>query len=876
MPDHLTPTHRALFILSSVVLRFPWLIVFFFIALSATSLQFTINNLGVNTNVAELLSPDLPFQKNRLKLEATFPKSADTLLLVVEASTPENTSITTQLLIERLNKEALFTSVYAPSSSDFFKRQAFLYLELEELDKLSHDLTEAQPFVGHLAQNFSLDGLFSIINHVFKPQDTVLPMDINPLLTAINNTLEAKLHGGSQPVSWQRIILGRNSSLEKTRRLVIAKPLLDYNQIMPAEEAFLKAREISAELEQFIDEVSISITGEKALEHEELESVSQGAIFSGVLSLTLVCLTLLFALRSFKLLFITFVSLITGLILTAGFATVSVGHLNLISIAFAVLYIGLGVDFAIHLCLRYRELIAEQKSNLAAIHGSIQSVGKSLILCATTTSIGFFAFIPTDYAGVSELGIISGAGMFIGLIVSLTLLPALLSILPIHSIAPGKTITPKLDYLATLPFRFSTTIRIAVIFLVFGGSYFICQLTFDSNPINLRDPNSESVTTFNRLLQSLDDSPFAVATLADNLTHAEQLADQFEALDSVKQSITINSFVPEDQEEKLFIVEDLDLVLGSQLGAFSKPIQHHNNHQALLSFKQNIENALALKTTHLNTAILQKLHTNIDRFLSLQITNSTSTESESEKELSIDLLGLLPFSMDLLDAALAATAFEISDIPHPISEHWISHNGLYKILVQPQYNLMDQDRLIQFVNDVQTVDERVSGLAVADQSSGKAVVKAFIQAFIGAVLVISILLWIMLGSFRETLLVIGPLLLAGLLTGAFNVILDNPFNFANIISLPLLMGMGVDSGIHIVHRLAHSNQASDNLLRTSTARGVFYSSITTFCSFTSLAFSPHVGTASMGLLLAIGISLTLLATLIVLPAFSHNNNTSFN
>ncbi len=872
MPDHLTPTHSALFALSSVVLRFPWVVVSLFILLSASSLQFTINNLGVNTNVAELLSPDLPFQKNRLKLEATFPKSADTLLLVVEASTPENTAITTQLLIERLNKEPLFTSVYAPSSSDFFKRQAFLYLEPDELNNLSHDLTEAQPFVGHLAQNFSLKGLFSIINHAFKPKDTVLPMDINPLLTAINTSLEAQLLGNSHPVSWQRLILGKNSSLEKNRRLILAKPLLDFNQIMPAEEAFLKAREISQEFEQSIDEVSISITGEKALEHEELESVSQGAIFSGILSLTLVCITLYFALRSFKLLLITFTSLITGLILTAGFATISVGHLNLISIAFAVLYIGLGVDFAIHLCLRYRELIAEKQTNLNAIHGSIQSVGKSLILCAITTSIGFFAFIPTDYAGVSELGIISGAGMFIGLIVSLTLLPALLQVLPIKAIKQNKTKTPRLDYLATLPFRFSTGIRVAVIFLILAGSYFIGQLTFDSNPVNLRDPNSESVTTFNRLLQSLDDSPFAVETLADDLTQAVQLAKKFESLDSVKQAITIRNFVPDNQEDKLIIVEDLDLILGSQLGAFSSPIEHQENHQALLSFKDNIETVLTLKTPHFDLVLLQKLHDNLDRFLA----QTATTYSESEKELSLDLLGLLPFSMDLLNSALAATEFEIDDIPTSISEHWVSHNSLYRILIQPQYNLMDQEKLISFVDDVQTIDDRVTGLAVADQSSGKAVVKAFIQAFIGAIVAITLLLWIMLGNLKETLLVIGPLLLAGLLTGAFNVILDNPFNFANIIALPLLMGMGVDSGIHIVHRLAHRDESSDNLLRTSTARGVFYSSVTTFCSFTSLAFSPHVGTASMGLLLAIGIALTLLTTLIVLPAFSPQKTNSFN
>ncbi|MEO1867602.1 MAG: MMPL family transporter, partial [Methylococcales bacterium] len=279
-----------------------------------------------------------------------------------------------------------------------------------------------------------------------------------------------------------------------------------------------------------------------------------------------------------------------------------------------------------------------------------------------------------------------------------------------------------------------------------------------------------------------------------------------------------------------------------------------------------------LKTPHFDLVLLQKLHDNLDRFLA----QTATTYSESEKELSLDLLGLLPFSMDLLNSALAATEFEIDDIPTSISEHWVSHNSLYRILIQPQYNLMDQEKLISFVADVQTIDDRVTGLAVADQSSGKAVVKAFIQAFVGAIVAITLLLWIMLGNLKETLLVIGPLLLAGLLTGAFNVILDNPFNFANIIALPLLMGMGVDSGIHIVHRLAHRDESSDNLLRTSTARGVFYSSVTTFCSFTSLAFSPHVGTASMGLLLAIGIALTLLTTLIVLPAFSPQKTNSFN
>ncbi|MEO1898379.1 MAG: MMPL family transporter, partial [Methylococcales bacterium] len=163
-----------------------------------------------------------------------------------------------------------------------------------------------------------------------------------------------------------------------------------------------------------------------------------------------------------------------------------------------------------------------------------------------------------------------------------------------------------------------------------------------------------------------------------------------------------------------------------------------------------------------------------------------------------------------------------------------------------------------------------SGLAVADQASGIAVVRAFIQAFTGAVIAIFLLLLLILRDLRSTLLVIGPLLLAALLTGATNVLLNNSFNFANIIALPLLMGMGVDSGIHIMHRLKSGLSCNQEILQSSTARGVFFSSLTTLCSFSSLAFTPHVGTASMGLLLAVGIFYTLICTLIVLPAFYGN------
>ena len=231
-------------------------------------------------------------------------------------------------------------------------------------------------------------------------------------------------------------------------------------------------------------------------------------------------------------------------------------------------------------------------------------------------------------------------------------------------------------------------------------------------------------------------------------------------------------------------------------------------------------------------------------------------------------MGLFPYTMQRLNTGLQAYEFSLADIPDYISSNWLSPSGVYKIIIDPKYDLNKTENLKAFAIEVQSIDDSVTGLPVSDLAAGDVIAEVFIQSFTTAVLVIFLVLLIILKSFRNTLLVVWPLILAGLLTAATNVLLDNPFNFANIIALPLLMGMGVDSGIHIMHRLHAGLGPSEHLLQTSTARGVFFSSLTTLLSFTSLAFTNHQGIASMGLLLAIGITFTLICTLVVLPAFS--------
>jgi hypothetical protein len=421
-------------------------------------------------------------------------------------------------------------------------------------------------------------------------------------------------------------------------------------------------------------------------------------------------------------------------------------------------------------------------------------------------------------------------------------------------------------FIITFPFRFSTGIRIVSILLGIGACFVLTDLTFDYNPINLRDPNSESVLTIKELLKSKTDSPFALTALANNLDAADKITAQLKQQPSVHETIDLTSFVAKDQDEKLSTIEDLNLMLGGQLKNFDNILDTANQQAALVKFNDALKKAIIENSPNVPQQTLQQLQQRIEAFMKQADANQTPTASYVQLEKNI--LGLLPFTIERLRTSLTAIPFGLDDLPLEIKSHWISATGLYRVLVTPEKDQNRPENLKEFVTQVQAVDNSVSGLPIINQAGGDAIVKAFINAFSGAFIAIVVLLLLMYRSVRKTLLVIMPLLLAALLTGATNVLLDNPFNFANIIALPLLLGMGIDSSILIMHRHHSSSGEDENLLQSSTTRGIIFSSITTLCSFSSLAFTAHQGMASMGLVLAIGLTFTVMCSLIVLPAFS--------
>ncbi|GAB4260829.1 MAG: MMPL family transporter [Methylomicrobium sp.] len=865
---HDTFIHRLLLWWDRQVVRFPWTLLLSAALLCALSLHYTVTHLGFNTDTTQMLSKDLPFQINRFRLNQAFPGDAAAIMLIVDGETPEQITQAATILAQRLAQDLeRFESVTIPTDNAFFRQQALLFLDLNELDELAKKLTEAQPFIGYLAGHYNLEGLFDIIGQALEQKNHHLPMNLEPLLSEIDTIFVHRLNGQSRHLSWQNLLASHQLNTESKRSIVIAKPKLIFSDIMPADFALSTARQVSRSVMQEMPAVRIRITGEIALEHEELETVSEGAVVSSIVSLILVCTSLWLGFRSVRLLLTTLIALLMGLILTAGFATVAIGHLNIISVAFAVLYIGLGVDYATHLCLRYRECRSLDMSNEQAITESINSIGFSLLLCAVTTAIGFLGFIPTDYSGVSELGIISSAGMFIGLALSLSIVPALLALMPVSHVRPFKS-SHLSNEIAHFPFRHATSIKVVTILLTIASATLLTGLEFDANTLNLRDPNRESASTFKELLLSRNESPYALTSLAESLEEAEQKSSALRQLPSVHEAINLASFVATEQDEKLELIEELEMILGAQLQQFDQNLIEGNQRSALLDFSKTLQHAISAPIANASPDILKQLLAHIDAYI---VFADRQTDSAAEyAQLEENILGLLPFTMHRLNTALNAYAYGMSELPSEITERWLSPSGLYKIWITPALDQTVKQNQKTFVNEVQQIDNTVTGLSVVDQASGEAIIEAFIEAFSLAFAAITLLLLLITRNIRNTFLTIGPLLLATLLTGATNVLLDNPFNYANIIALPLLMGMGVDSSIHVVHRLHGRWSDSVDLLQSSTARGVLFSSLTTLCSFSSLAFTPHRGTSSMGLLLAIGIFFTIICTLIVLPAFSRH------
>ncbi len=844
------------------------------IVLGVLAFQYTAGHLSINTDTAELIAPDAPFQQNRRNYEKAFSQDMHTLLLVVESDTPELTKSATKRLLRLLtaNKDH-FSAAYIPNDNEFFRQNGLLYLDTDELQTLSNNLSLAQPFIGRIAQEPNLTGFFSIFEDALTSTDKtqVVPIDLTSLVDKVALALHKTLNDGNALLSWESLISDKKT--HSGSGFIIVSPKFDYSQIRPAESAIESIRKAVAEIQDpNLPAVKVWVTGEVGLEDDELSGMSTGTFTASIFSLVLVLFILLIAYRSILLTVATLITLALGMLFCGAFAAFSVKELNLISVAFAVSNIGLGVEYAIHFCLRYRDNLTHHIHKELALRSTLTSTAPSLLLCAGTTSIGLYAFIPTDYKGVSELGLLAGTSLFICLLITLIALPALLRVIP----APAKFEKDEVqnglaklsEKLAILPLHYAKPVAIATLVIAIISVVLTFNVQTDFNPINLRDPNTESVIAFKNLMKDNETTPMTLTVLAKDENSAKALQQKLSTLASVDKTVSLFDFQPTAQDEKLVLIEEMGLMLGAQTQSFPALKTDTDPVPGINRLIKAIETILPQKTDAHERTVLTNFKKELQDILIELDTRQQPSQRMFIEKIQTTLLGTLPNVMNELSDSFNAKEVTLADLPADIKDKWLSKNGSYRIQIFPKKDLNDLTSLEEFITEVQSIAPETTDLPIMYWESMEEVIAAFQQAIVIALITIALLLFAIRRNIFDTLLVMTPLILAGLFTMASAVLTNTPINFANIIALPLLLGLGVDNGIHMVEKLHHSLSEEQNIYQSSTARAMFYGALTTASSFAGLAFSPHQGIASMGLIITIGIFWIMVCTFIILPALS--------
>ncbi len=825
-------------------------------AISFGAVAYTYEKFAINTDNSQLISSKLPWRQRELQLDAAFPQQVDTLLVVVDGATPEQAAGAAKTLAAALAKSPEhIQAVQELEGGPFFEKNGLLFLSVAEVKRTTDELIRAQPFLATLAADPTLRGLAEALTII--PQGVqagaITLKDLASPLARLATTIDALLLGRPAAFSWSELMTGAEPSPAELRRFIRVKPKLDYGALEPGAAASDTIRATAATLGLTPDKgVTVRLTGPVAMADEEFGSVADGALINVVATAAAVLLILFLALRSGRIILPVMLSLAVGLAITAALGLAMVGAFNLISVAFAVLFVGIGVDFGIQFAVRYRRERHRDNDLHAALATAAATIARPLTLAAAATAAGFYAFVPTAYRGLSELGLIAGTGMLVALVTSVTLLPALLTLLapPPEPEAIGYRSLAPVD-------RFMARHRVPILILaalgVAAGLPLFRHLEFDFNPLNLRSAKVELVATLRDLMQDQATTPNAINVLAPSLDEATALARRLDAPPEVYGTVTLQSFVPPDQDEKIALIEDAAAILAPTLDVaeVKSPPSDAETTQALndaaKAFRENPGSG--------EDAILRQN-------LAQSLTALAAADPARRAAVETALLSGLKLRLDQVRASLAPGRVTLDRLPEELTQEWIAKDGRARIEVRPKGDQNDNAAMERFAAAVLKIAPEATGTPILIQELANTIVRAFIQAAGFALVSIALILLIALRRISDVLVTLVPLLLAGVVTLELTVLVGLPLNFANIIALPLLLGVGVAFKIYYV--LAW-REGETSLLASSLTRAVLFSALTTSTAFASLWLSNHPGTSSMGKLLSLALITTLAAAVLFQP-----------
>lgn len=866
--------------------------------LAVLSVLAAANHLTYQTQRNDLLSADKECQKRWQRYLEAFGDDDD-MIIVVEGRDRRLIEQALDDLADRIRQHPeQLDRVFHKADLRHLHDRAMLYLPKQELEGIRDRLDRMDPLFGRYAplawQMLSLQTLLSKASLILKEQagGKNLPASDRDLLSqlpaVVRSAAETLRHPDGYFNPWGIASAMSGPAMEPLRQpqyaftadgtlgLLVCRPRKEADSFTPARQASATVQAILAEMRPHYPGLKFGLTGLPVLETDEMALSESDSQRAAVWALAAVALLYFLVYRGPRYPLLTVLSLVVGTCWALGWATLTVGHLNILSSAFAVMLIGMG-DYGVLWAARYDEERQSGHDVMTAMRFTAGHVGPSIITASLTTAIAFLATLLADFKAVAELGWIAGWGVLACAVSCLLVMPAALTLLeriPSRRIAPGfpRLATPAEDRLGpcTVPIpsspataflpglarrpRWVLGLGLGVVTLV---GLFITRLGYDHNLLNLQPRELESVKWEQKLIERSAGATWDALSIAESREEALALKAKYEALPQVSRVIEVASLIPADQEAKLVHIRAIDKKLSGVPALETIPLPVGSSVEDVAR-QCSMVGQLAWWDARMTGAMAELR----------RVLESTPPDVAQArlKEFDRRLLRDLAADLHKLREVCHVKPVTLADVPQELRERYVGAHGEYLVRAFAQGNLWDYESLKAFTAAALAVDPQATGKTFRTLEGLRALKAGFLWAALYAFIAVVIVLWVDLRSVSGVLLALFPLLAGLMLTFGGLGLIGWPLNPANLIALPLILGVGIDHGLHVMHDFRSRPKTLRYRLGRATGRGILVAALTTILGFGTLMLARHRGLASLGEVLALGVAACLIASLLLLPA----------
>jgi uncharacterized protein len=869
----------------------PWWVLSVSMILAALSVWFTATHLQFNTHREDLISKDMKFHELYQQYRDRF-KDFDGMIVVVEGEQPDAMKQFADQLVERLqNQPEISSEIYYKVDTGYFKNKSLLFLEPDALKRLEDKLRSHQDFLEQVNASPGLNTLLRSLNREISSGvvDTLLTdllgtedeeaekedaADLGLLISLLTQMTRHVEGDTGYRSPWGTFLAEENNPLREEGYLVSDDERLLFILLNPQEtegdfagskNAIEGIREIIRDLSPGFPEIKVGMTGGEVISSDEMFTTQSDVKNASKYALTGVTLLFIIFYRRVTEPLLAVFTLMVSIAWAMGYTTLSVGHLNIISIVFATILIGLGIDFGIHIICRYREERRLGNDAFLAMRNTLQQTGRGNLAGAVTTAIAFGAMAFTDFVGIVELGIIAAGGIVLCLLGMVLLLPALISIeerwrKPVYTLP--KRVGKRDALFEKMYSHYYLIIFVSLALLTWCG-YASKDLYFDYNLLNMQARGTEAVQYEMKIIENAKRASWNAALIADNIQDAKEKYRILKAMPSVGKVESLLNAIPENQETRIRNVK----ALAPLIDPFEvEPEDEPFSLRAIQATIKKIRFKLRKKEKEDEQDDVYEASRQV-RLLDAAL-KKTDPEIAATRLKAFSRTLFVDYRKKIADLKRSAhpTPVKVEELPQDLKDRFVSTDGKYLLLAYPSINIWEREEMEKFLYEMRRIDPNVTGNAVHMFESTRLMIDGYVRAGLYALAAITLYLILTLRNIKTTLLVLIPTLAGAILTLGLMRLTGIQFNLANLVILPLILGIGVVDGVHILHRSREAPECGKNVISKSTGQAVILTSLTTMIGFGSLMVADHQGVYSVGLVLTLGVGSCMITSITLLPA----------